>query len=255
MTEQIPDTNVHPTVRLWAGTDRVAGIAALLPPFSGDITLVPSSLDRRDLVLADLRRALRSREARSRVVVPANPLGALASLGKRDAWVEVPQAQGEHSVRLPSALATADTLWSVTDVRAVSGRGPYVLDLMARFVTPAERLRLLGSSSKSDAVEVNLALRPDFCLLAWQAHDECLLLATSDVIAAELIALALVDEDLGDTHRLAGPWEDDLVQRATELDLGVRLPQEFSLSVASGISDAMSDIVSRVFARIGVSTW
>lgn len=254
MTDHIFDADFNPTVRLWAGSNRVVGITALLPTLAtGEITLLPASLDRRDALLADVRSALREIGVRSHVVVPSNPFGALASLRRQDEWAEMPQAGGNRSVRLPAALATAESLWSVSDVRAVSGRGPYVLDVMARFVTPLERLRLLGSSTKSDTVEVNLARRPDVCWLSWQFGGEHLMMATRDLIAAELLALALVDEDLGDKHRLAGPWEDDLVQRATELDLGVRLPQEFSVSVDSDISDAMSDSVSRVFARIGVS--
>lgn len=242
-------------MRIWAGSHLTDGIAMVLPaPVEGEVTILPSSLDRRDRVLAATRTVLRASGGTSRVLLPLNPI---AALGRQGEWsevkIEVPDA-GPRRVRLPSALIAADTLWTVTDVDAVSGRGPYALDLIARYLTPIDRLRLLGGSTRSATAEVTLARRPDFCLVTRVIAGGHLLVATTDVVAAELMALALVDEDLLQEHRLTGPWEDDLVQRATELDLGVRLPQEIRVDVVGDMPEAVSSTVARVLSRIGIIT-
>ena len=127
-------------------------------------------------------------------------------------------------------------------------------DLVARYLTPVDRLRVLGGSTRSATAEVTLARRPDFCLVARRIAGMHLLVVTEDVVAAELMTLALVDEDFLAEHRLTGPWEDDVVQRATELDLGVRLPQEIRVDVVGDMPEAVSGTLARVLSRIGIIT-
>jgi hypothetical protein len=62
-----------------------------------------------------------------------------------------------------------------------------------------------------------------------------LLAAATDPIAAELFSLALVDEALPEDTQVIGPWEDDFVQRAAEIELGARLPSDIRVEV-HGIS-------------------
>jgi hypothetical protein len=50
-----------------------------------------------------------------------------------------------------------------------------------------------------------------------------------DLVAAELAGLGLWLANLPKERERIGPWEDPVVQRATELDLGVKLPSELTL--------------------------
>jgi hypothetical protein len=105
------------------------------------------------------------------------------------------------------------------------------------------------------AAEIALALRPRLTVLVGALGPRSLVVATTDVVAAELAWLALRDDD-GDPGRPApGPWEDPVVQRATELDLGVRLPAQLDVALRS--ADAAPDPVlavvgERLRLRLGI---
>ncbi len=64
---------------------------------------------------------------------------------------------------------------------------------------------------------------------------------SADLIAAELAGLAVWTAAQPSGHDRLGPWEDPVVQRATELDLGVQLPSDLTLLpawVGSSADDA-----------------
>lgn len=223
----------------------------------GSVVVLPSSLNRRDALAAIARREMRAAGVESHLEVPGNPVALLSRLARDDSrWRAAtisPPDREARTVRLPTSILDAARLWVVTDVDAVSGRGPYALDLLSRYVDPISRARHLGSRERETVpVEVNLARTPDRYVLTKDTGAFVLGAVTSDPIAAELLALSLADEDLGRDHRVTGPWEDPMVQRATELDLGVRLPQEIRVTVSGGRSEAIDGMIARIFARIGV---
>ncbi len=245
-------------VRIAAGADARAVIPGLLD-FAGvgDVVVLPSSLNRRDALAGVVRQAMRAAGVKSRLELPGNPAAELTRLARTGGqWREVtiaPPDRGERAVRLPSRILDAKHLWVVTDVDAVSGRGPYTLDLLSRYVDPVSRIRNLGSRERDIVpVGINLARTPVRYVAMKDAGSFVLGVVTKDPIAAELLALSLADEDLTRDHRVTGPWEDPMVQRATELDLGVRLPEEMRVEVSGTRSGAIDQAIARILARIGV---
>jgi hypothetical protein len=79
-----------------------------------------------------------------------------------------------------------------------------------------------------------------------------LLATTTDPIVAELFSLSLVDEDLPGDAQVIGPWEDDFVQRATELELGARLPSDIRVKVHGNQHAAIDVTIGRVVVRMGI---
>lgn len=75
--------------------------------------------------------------------------------------------------------------------------------------------------------------------------------ATPDLIAAELVGLAL-RYPTAEPEPRPRPWEDPVVQRATELDLGVRLPSQIELSFVTvgAATSSSSEVVGSLDARI-----
>ncbi len=246
-------------VRLMAGED-VQSVAAGLLDLTGidSVLLLPSSLSRRDALVASVRREMRSAGVESHLELPGNPLARLSRLARGgDRWRAVtisPPDRESRMVRLPSKLLDAGQVWVVTDIDVVSGRGPYALDLLSRYVDPLSRAKHLGSREREVlTVDVNLVRTPDRYVMLKDAGAFVLGAVTSDPIAAELLALSLADEDLTRDHRVTGPWEDPMVQRATELDLGARLPQDIRVAVSGQPTGMIEDTVARILARIGVS--
>jgi len=112
---------------------------------------------------------------------------------------------------------------------------------------------ILASSSRADdAVDVNLVVRISVSVIGKMVGSFAMVGVTSDPIAAELFAMALADEDLAVNRAVVGPWEDRVIQRATELELGVRIPQDLSISLAGEISQPAREAVERIVRRFGV---
>jgi hypothetical protein len=142
----------------------------------------------------------------------------------------------------------------VTDIDQVGGRGPYVLDLPIRYANLATRLVMLGSRHRASMAVSVLRGRPLANHVIVRRFAGFTLLATThDPIAAELLSLSLVDELLPHDSQVTGPWEDDVVQRATELELGVRLPSDITVTVEGNRHAAIDAIIVRILARFGVN--
>ena len=88
-------------------------------------------------------------------------------------------------------------------------------------------------------------------MIGGHAGADYLLAATCDPVAAELFALALSEGVLGSDLAFTGPWEDPVVQRATELELGVVVPHQIELVIHGDPGDAWATL-ERIAGRIGV---
>jgi hypothetical protein len=221
-----------------------------------DVTILTSSLRRRDPVAAALRSKLRELQISSSLLVPESPVSAIAARWSRP-WttLEITRQEGipGQTVRLPTRLASADEVWTAVDIDATAGRGPYVLDLLGRYTDLSTRWRMLGSRRRAELAVAVLRARPlhrHFIVKRFPAFD--ILATTHDPIAAELISLALVDEVLTRDHQTSGVWEDDFIQRASEQDLGARLPAEISVEVTGLRGERVDAIITRVLNRIGL---
>jgi hypothetical protein len=136
----------------------------------------------------------------------------------------------------------------------VGSRGPFVLDLLARYVSPIDRARLLASPRRFEAVaRVNLLRLFDWIVIRRRFAQGQVWIETGDAIAGELVCLALSEDLLPAGRAVAAPWEDDLVQRATELDLGVRYPGEIRIDVSNERAlRHLEPVIAALHLRLGI---
>jgi hypothetical protein len=193
--------------------------------------------------------------------VPPSPVMSLFGRGAGRVPIDV-SARSERmsTVGLPQAIATAGTLIAANDLRGVDAIRPTLaLGIWTRFAGPRERIeaRIAPRKQGMDA-EIAFAVRPALVVLADAWQHLPVAVVTSDQIAAELIGLALrqIARD-GDLDR-PGPWQDPLVQRATELDLGVRLPDRIAIrgAWARGLTESAAanfvSLIDDIAMRLGV---
>jgi hypothetical protein len=168
-----------------------------------------------------------------RVLVVAPPRRSVVRRSRGD-WIAVDvgvRAQRLTTVALPTALATAGSIVVANDLRLESVRRPvFAIGLWARYADWRVRLGArLSDEREGLTAEIAAAVAPRLLLLADRWQSLSLLAATTDQIAAELTGRTLrPTTGAGDDEPL-GPWEAPLVQRATELDLGVRSPSQVAI--------------------------
>ncbi|MGB3306854.1 MAG: hypothetical protein WBA63_11765 [Thermomicrobiales bacterium] len=232
------------------------------PRLTGKTTLLPSSLDANDPVARQAAGNLRAQGAEAVIVPPPGMRTRLTSFlrapAQHAAWTRIPLTRRDtalQQVTLPAQLAGAPSRIMVCDLDRVAARGPFILDLLAHYTHPRDRLRLLASGQRSQSVaEVNLALTPSPALIAVTYGGASLVAITGDPVAAELLALALAELKVGRDVSYTGPWEDEVVQRATELDLGVHYPGEIGLvwEVAPDLVSPTRALREHIVLRLGL---
>ncbi|MGB3330170.1 MAG: hypothetical protein WBA46_14510, partial [Thermomicrobiales bacterium] len=156
---------------------------------------------------------------------------------------------------LPAGLVDADAVVVACDLDRVASRGPLVLDLAASYLSPQTRMRLHAQRGRlAAAAEVNLAIPLAGAILGVTFGGERWYLGSPDPIASELAALALAEQALDAERAVVGPWEDPLVQRSTELQLGGLLPSALDISISPGCADetGAQAIVGLLRRRLGV---
>lgn len=253
------------TISLWADTDTAHATDSLVTPYvghmSGSIALLPSSLDAKDPFLNTVQRSL-PEVARPFAALPVSGAAARRAFVTPNVigrWIDRPVKILDGSLNAitwPQSLAQADHRIVVTDVVEVARNGPFVLDLSARYIHPRQRMRLLASSQReAQAAEIASALSIDLFAVYLAQREGVILAVTSDIIAAELVALAMSELCVGAPRSFTGPWEDAVVQRATELELGVLLPNRMRLILDGPDRSAhwSQRIVEHIRMRLGVS--
>jgi hypothetical protein len=252
------------TVQIQIETSLNRAASALLPVmaghFRGDTVIMPSSMDPKDPVASEVLSHL-PEGADGNIVVPVSGGAARRAflsptvLGDwRDLAIPGP-ASKLQSALVPGALSSADHRIIAVDVVEVARHGPFVLDLAARYVHPRQRVRVVADAARSEiAAEVASAVRIDLHVVSLTLREGTFLAVTTDPIAAELMALALAERCIGSTRAFTGPWEDAVVQRATELELGVLLPSRIRLLPSGDAArQAWADeITEHVRRRLGI---
>jgi hypothetical protein len=206
----------------------------------------------------ELRRAT---PATVRFVCPPSSVAAVRFPVAGDPrWVSVPAAVGAERferVVLPRSTATAGALCLVVPTVAGRDAGPLALETLARHAHPRQALAArLDRRRLGVAAELASPLRPRLIVVPSRIRGHPVVAATGDRIAAELIALAFRHDLTADES--PGPWEDPLVQRATQLDLGVRTPRALRLisswagNPASPVAASFVALVDRLGLRLGV---
>lgn len=226
-------------------TGVAARLAACVDMSEGTPTaVVPATLRRDDPATREIRSALRARGGRSTVVTPRPAAGLLGGRWRRvDAL--------ERSWRIDARLT--EGYIAVVTVHPDHARGPFALDLPSRFLHPADRVRVLARPDRARALaDIAAAALPARALIVAPVAEGWVGLATADPIAAELWALALAEPHLDGRLEMQGPWEDPTVQRATELELGARIPAEILAELAAPLPSPARDALERAARRLDI---
>ncbi len=255
-------------VFLASGLDPAAVVAAAvvgngierIPSARGPILILPSAPGALDAALT-LARLIREKHPAAGVHVLPAPTGiAAARPFRRGDWVAVDvSARGGRYDRvvIPRDLAEAGSLCVVSPVPVPRDRSLLAIGALAQRAHPRHAVPArLDRGRLGVAADIALVFAPKLVLVAGEVAGRPVAVATSDLIAAELVGLALGRE--GDDGDEAGPWEDPLVQRATELNLGVRLPAQIDLrpvwvGPGWGLGEAaLRALVDRIRLRLGI---
>lgn len=145
--------------------------------------------------------------------------------------VTVPGAR-YSKLQVRREVAEARVLIGVSSVGSAGSPGPLAIGLWTRYIDPRLLVPLLHPTRREPTTaDVALVISPTLAgtLLIGNHRGYVVCVWTRDLVAAELAGLALWTANLPDSHDRIGPWEDPVVQRATELDLGVQLPSDLTL--------------------------
>lgn len=252
------------TISLWADTDFIHATESLLGSYvnhmTGTVAILPSSLDAKDSFMSMVTSAL-PEESEHFTALPVSGAAARRAFVTPTvigSWIDRPvqlQDSSLNSITWPQNLAQASHRIIVTDVVEIARKGPFVLDLAARYIHPRQRMRLLSSSQReAQAAEVASALPIDLFAIYLAQREGVMLAVTTDIIAAELVAIAMSELCVGSPRSFSGPWEDPVVQRATELEMGVLLPDRIRIILNGPDRDTnwSQRIFDHVRLRLGV---
>jgi hypothetical protein len=162
--------------------------------------------------------------------------------------------------RMPERLARGGPALVVSDLTRFDPARPAIaIGVWAQFAHPFQRFGA-AISHQGDGLTAELALAAPpawyFVSASWQGKPMAIL--SNDMIAAELLGLAIGQVQADPDREPAGPWEHPLVQRATELNLGARTPAAIDfttewLSANRDLNGGFASFGSVVAARVGIA--
>ncbi len=230
-----------------AGWDELAVVQAAVSPFldslagegSGILTLALGDAglsDKKRRTLSWCAETIGARFKSTQIVAPTKLAmsGWVRSARTRDLWAAVDVS--DRSDRLDVAwlrreLVNSTTLIAINEVALGKLNEPLVLGMWAMFAHPRQRIGALAGDDRTGLrAELAVALQPKLAILLGESHERPLVIASQDQLAAELTGRALQSIDLRDPFGEAvGPWELPLIQRATELNIGIKLPMQLDI--------------------------
>ena len=235
-----------------------SAVIAVLSAEATDST-VQRSQAGRDL-LAICRRSSASVDA----IAPPGNLATSWSAARKTEWKSVElssRAERLRRVWLPAAIVDASKLIGLgTLPTQLSAREVIVLGTWAKFAHPRQRTGARVSDERSGlTAEIALAVKPDLLILVGEWRSLPFLIASNDQIAAELAGISFAQLKSKAPPETGGPWEQPLVQRATELGIGVNRPGLIDATISfDGADDAptrapFEAFASDLLARMGVA--
>jgi hypothetical protein len=230
-----------------AGIDRAKEVALAFGPGAGT--------DFEELVVQTARGRGEPAILGGRLSGSRGVAGAIAGLHRQTVDIDA-VAPRLRTVRLPAALASAGAVVGAVDVRPLPGpRPPIVIGMWARFAGPMQRLGARITPQREGILaEIDFAIRPALLIVLDRRLDDTLVaIAGADPVAVELVTLALRRVQRDSRLDQPGPWEDPLVQRATELGLGIDQPSQLLVELRT-TGDIVPDRMAfeRALAGIGV---
>jgi hypothetical protein len=241
------DSPLHVDVIVAAGWDELPVAKEAVSPFldelrgygTGQLALAVGSAgiaQRRQPIIRWCEEAIGSGYESTAVVVPAKlaVTGWVRSSRIPDPWaaVDIDDRSERLSVAwLRREIVDATSLIAINDVPPDGMSEPLVLGMWAKFAHPRQRLGALAGDDRTGLrAELAVAVKPDLTILVGESRERPLVIATRDQLAAELTGRALQSLHQPDPFgELVGPWELPLIQRATELGIGVKLPAQLAI--------------------------
>lgn len=172
--------------------------------------------------------------------------------------------RGEVSLRSDVANAASLVGIATTPIKAAAVLGPLAIGGWTRFAGPAIALPLLYPSrreARTADVAAVLGRLIRVSMLVTRAQGYVVLIASPDLVACELGGLAIVSWTLDSDPGRTLPWEDKVVQRAYELDLGASTPDQIDLRprlamphATVGDTERFADLVVSVRGLLSLPT-
>ncbi len=197
----------------------------------------------------------------SAIVTPPSMIRSL--FPKPGEWIKV--NIGKRSDRLdtvvfPRSLFDSEMVYAVVNLDRPTGRieRPVVaIGLWSQFARTLERFGARASNEREGlSAEIALGMVARRYLLAARVRGMTFAASSPDPIAAELIGRALLRLRRTPDDAMVAPWEEPLVQRAAELGLGVRTPDDIELSTCWGGGPqqeaAFAETANELAALIGI---
>jgi len=252
---------------LFSGLDLVSSIdaaCALLPESNRSVLIAAAGGWPDQSTVSLVERAFRDRTDDVAILIaPATSVASFRQV-RSTQWQPVDlgdRASRIEHARLPHQLVTASTIVGVGSISGNESPGdPIALGLWSQFAHPSQRLGARLSNPRDGlAAEIALAVSPSLILLAAELDGIPIVTVASDQIAAELAGLAIRQILRPESGSEIGPWENPLVQRATELGIGIAIPAQI-VPTATWVGTPDDPQVStfyrlarQVLARIGVA--
>ena len=235
-----------------AAAVHAAGTAGLLRSLPGTAVLLPAQrTSAQGSHKWELLSALTEFDIEAESIEPRR----LRLLANDQLWRRVVLSRPDTrlaEVRLPAAVVEAPARIALATVHP-NRDTPIALDVLTRYTHPRLRLLLRAAPDREAlAAEVNLACRLDLLMVVGVLGAVPVAAITRDRIAAELFGLALREDPVLSSRELAGLWEDKLVQRATELDLGVTVPTQLRVHLPSALPADTAAAFDRILLRLGL---
>lgn len=228
---------------------------------AGQVLVVPSSQYGQDRLAETVAERLRiANGAVVHVYSNQAMADALRSRIRPSGWQSVDLRVLDAScdldrVTLPQSFLDADSLIVACDLDLVAEHGPYVLDVVASRAAFATKVRLHARRGRiAAAAELNLAVQTRGCVIALTVGGDRWFVATQDPIAGELVALALSEQTRAAAQSVVVPWEDPIIQRATELHLGVLTPAAIEVVIDQDMAGnrVAEAIAQQIRLRLGL---
>ena len=173
---------------------------------------------------------------RARAIRVLRPLPLIRQFNHRyrSDWVSVPSVDrdaADRGVPIDHRVAAARRRWLICPLPGTVG-GISPMAGLTRFAAPRQRLATrLAPANTGLVAEIAGTIGPSAVLMMGTVGGHPTVVSTADLLAAELVWLALSRLEHADDSEPIGPWEDATVQRATELGSRLRLPSQLSFAL------------------------
>lgn len=210
-------------------------------------------------------RALKQRGFSCSLIAPPDTAVGSWFRASKTEWkaVELTALAGRlERVWLPASIVDASTLVAVNNIRSLSeARDPISIGIWSKFAHPRQRAGAWLSNDRDGlTAEIASAVRPALILLFAKWRSFTVIVASDDQVATELAGRSIqqLSGELLDVS--TAPWENPLVQHASELGVGIQRPSQIVSKViwagsqGGSAASAFTGFATDVLARIGVKS-